>query len=311
MSKLASLLVPLTLTAACVQQEEVHPIKDALPTAQQVQVKLPQASAATFALGQLADYYVLTRNTTRDLNGVTAWVLIVVHTIVQYPATSVDGDVYTWGPWSGALDPAEYKLVVTALGDGTYDWQLDGRSKTEPATDFLTVIHGNAEPSVPAGRGKGTFVIDFDAAEAVNPVDNDVDSGVAEFTYDLSPRDGLVATVAIHAEGFGPAGQAAFDYLYNEQGSGAGDFQFGISADLDDDGSAAELAVIRSRWLSDGAGRGDARLSGGDLAEVTVTASECWDTSFRRVYYADSHELAATEGDEAACAFADQDLPAL
>ena len=45
-------------------------------------------------------------------------------------------------------------------------------------------------------------------------------------------------------------------------------------------------------------------------AEITVTASECWDTTFRRVYYTDSQQWQPTEGDAADCAFADADLPA-
>lgn len=311
MSKILTALLPLTLAAACVQEQEVHPIQDALPTAEQVQIRLPESSAsASFAIGQIADYYVLTRKTTRDLNGVTAWVLLVVHTIVQFPATTVDGDTYTWGPYSDALDPAEYRLVVTALGDDSYDWHLDGRSKTLPGAEFLTVISGHAEPSDPIGEGRGNFVIDFDAAEAVNPIDNDVDTGSALFEYDLSDRDGLDASVTIHAEGIDDAGApVSFDYLYNAHEDGGGDFQFGVEADMDDEGAAAEQALIRSRWLADGAGRGDAMLSGGDLGDVSVTASECWDTSFRRVFYTDSANFAPTEGDAAACAFADADLP--
>lgn len=304
-------ILPLTLAAACVQQESVHPIQDTLPTAAQVAVKLPEggAAASAFALGQVADYYVLTRTTSRNLNGVTAWVLVVVHAIVQYPATTVDGEVYTWGPWSRALDPAEYRLVVTDLSDGTYDWRLDGRSKTVADAEFLTVISGNAEPSAPIGHGRGTFLIDFDAAEAVNPVDNDVETGTAEFAYDLSVRDQLIATVAIHGDGVGAAGAAAFDYLYNENLDGSGDFQFALDADLDDAGTAAEHAELRSRWQADGAGRGDGVLSSGDLGALTVTASECWDPRFRRVFYADSAEFAPTEGDPSACAFADQAPP--
>ena len=79
--------------------------------------------------------------------------------------------------------------------------------------------------------------------------------------------------------------------------------------DGDDPGAAAEDSVLRSRWLPDGAGRTDARISGGDLGALEVTASECWGRNFRRVYYTDSADFAPTEGEVAACAFADQDLP--
>ena len=44
-------------------------------------------------------------------------------------------------------------------------------------------------------------------------------------------------------------------------------------------------------------------ITGGDLDDDVIVASECWDRDQRRVFYADSVGLAATEGDEDACAF--------
>jgi hypothetical protein len=309
MNATALLSTTLALATACMQPQDDgadHPVRRALPTAAEVRIELPEAeaSARRTVVGQIADYYVLTRNTTRELNGVTAWVLLVVHTIVQFPATSVDGDVAVWGPWSDALDPAEYRLTVTSLDDGTFDWQLDGRSKTEVDATFLTVIAGHAAPSDPIGHGQGTFAIDFAAAEAVNPIDNDVEQGTADFAYDLREQDGLRAQVTIHGEGFDDADTpASFDYAYRRALDGGGDFGFAVDADLAP-GEGREEALIVSRWQPDGAGRADASLSGGDL-EGEATAVECWDTTFRRVYYADSVGFVAAEGTADACAYAD------
>jgi hypothetical protein len=291
---------------ACVppQDDDRHPVAQALPTADDVRIDLPesdQAKAVSAAVGDLSPWYVVTRNVTRDLNGGTAWVLIVVHAIVQYPPTSVEGNTATWGPWSDALDPAEYRLVVTELANGTYDWSLDGKSKTVADAEFETVISGNAIPGETDGTGRGDFTIDFDAAERVNPVDNDA-AGVVAIYYDLAARhlDMAVST----ADG-------NFDYSYDEESDGAGDMVFAIHADTDDEGAAAEDAVIRSRWLATGAGRSDVRLSGGDLADQQVTASECWDTTFRVVFYSDSVAFLPPAGEESSCAFATSDLPPL
>ncbi len=66
----------LTATAAfslvaCVKQEEAPSnLKTALPTAEQVRIKLPDGASRT--VGQLADYYVITRNVTRTFNGGSA-----------------------------------------------------------------------------------------------------------------------------------------------------------------------------------------------------------------------------------------------
>lgn len=308
---LTSLVAASLLVGCVVTKEEDTPIVDALPTAESVQIKLPLATARS--IGRLADYYVLTRQVTRDLNAGAAWVLILVHTIVQFPATDVDGDVYTWGPWSGgALDPAEWRLVVVANEDGTYDWDLEGRSKTTPADGFIGVITGHAEPGDRPHRGSGTFTIDFDAGERVNPIENSPDNGRIDVTYDLENQGGTNASVTMHAEGIDSLGNpGAFDYAYAENEDGSGDFQFALEGDLDESGSAAEQALIRSRWLASGAGRADAELSSGDLGDIEVEASECWDEQFRRTYYADSVEFAPTEGDPASCAFDESALPEL
>jgi hypothetical protein len=306
---LAAALAATTLAAGCVQEKNDAPgVAEALPTAEQIQIHLPEGVEQQ-ALGQTADFYLLTRGVTRSLNAGAAWVLILVHTIVGFDPTSVDGNVYTWGPWDGnALDPARYRLVVTANDDGTFDWTLDGQNKASGAP-FLTIISGHAVPDSDPGeapyRGSGDFAIDFDAGEQVNPIDNTPDTGRVEVTYDLAAR-----VVTMHAEGVDALeNPASFDYFYDENDDGSGDFQFALSADVQNDGSAAEDALIRSRWLTTGAGRSDAMLSGGDLGETSVTATECWDTLYRRVYYTDSAEWQPTEGDAAECAYADAAMP--
>jgi hypothetical protein len=308
---LAAALAGLTLAAGCVKENDAPGVADAIPTAEQVQIRLPEGQQFQ-ALGDTADFYVLTRGVTRSLNAGAAWVLIVVHTIVQFDPTTVEGNVYTWGPWEGgALDPARYQLVVTANDDGTYDWTLDGQNKGSSGP-FITIISGHAVPDGNPGeaphRGSGDFTIDFDAGEEVNPIDNTPDTGNVLVTYDLAAR-----VVTMHAEGVDELDNpASFDYFYDENDDGSGDFQFAIDANFEDSETAAnESALIRSRWEPTGAGRSDAKLSGGDLGAVEVTASECWDQLFRRVYYSDSQEWQPTEGNAADCAFANAAMPDL
>jgi hypothetical protein len=311
---LIATLAAASLTTGCIQRADDHPIKQVLPTADAVAIKVPgQAMGATRGLGDIADYYRITRDVSRNLNGGAAWVLIVVHTIVQYPASDVSGNTYTWGPHSDALDPAEWRLVVIENADGTYDWSFDGRSKTEVGSSFETLINGHAVPGEVAHRGSGTFAIDFDAAERVNPIDNDARGQVA-ITYDLDNLDNTPATLSMSIDSVEPDENGVdqpvhFDYDYAENLDGSGDLQFAIHGDLDDDGSLFEDALIRSRWVSTGPGRADVMAQGGDLGELVVTASECWDQTFRRVYYTDSETWLPTEGDAGDCAFQDQDLP--
>src|SRR5258706_3409851 len=137
----ASCVVSMAVTG-CIRKDATptDEIDRAIPTSDQVSIKLP-GQART--VGELAPYYVVTRAVTRTFNGGSAWVLVLIHTIVQYPVTSVHGDTYTWGPWSGALDPAEYKLDVTANVDGTFDYTLSGRAKTVANSTFEAVLDGH------------------------------------------------------------------------------------------------------------------------------------------------------------------------
>jgi len=288
---------------ACIKKDEApNDIAKAIPTADQVKIKLPGASART--VGQLANWYVATRDVTRTFNGGSAWVLILIHTIVQFPVTSVDGDTYTWGPWSGALDPAEYKLDVRAVGDGTYTYQLSGRSKTQAGAQFEVIIDGTADPRPGELLGNGDFLIDFDAGKRVNPIDSDPNArGQVDVRYDLAQRH-LDLTI-MSTDQLGQPVMA--DYAYNEAVDGAGDMVFNVDGNAGGT-SAQEHITLRSRWLANGSGRADARLAGGDLA-TGATASECWDTMFKRSYYTDSVNFAPTEGDAASCAFATEDLP--
>ncbi len=313
---LSALVVSST---GCIQQAEEHPVRKALPTADNIRINLPEQNAdepQQYALGQLADYYVLTRQVTRDFNAGAGFVLILVHAIVQYPPTTVDGDTYTWGGEgsSGPLEPADYRLTVTNNLDGSYDWSLDGKSKLDPNAQFITVIAGNAVEGSEPNRGTGSFYIDFDAAELVNPIDNDA-RGRVDVAYDLENTDGSQAFIDMHIETAevdenGDLQPVSADYHYAENADGSGDFQFSIHGDLDQDGgNMFEDATIRSRWLNDGSGRADITVTGGDLGDISVSASECWDSRFGRTYYSDSMEWAPSEGDVADCPFADASLP--
>ena len=299
----ASCVLSLAATGCVKQDDPPEAIARAIPTAEQVSIKLP---ANGRALGDLANYYVVTRDVTRTLNGGTGWVLVLIHAIVQYPVTTISGNTYTWGPWSDALDPAEYKLDVTDNGDGTYDYKLSGRNKTVAGSQFEVVIDGHADTTAGDLQGNGDFSLDFDAGRRVNPIDSGDAKGKITVQYDLAARHLEMLAQAPDANG----NPAMFEYAYNETLAGGGDIVFNVTAD--GGGTALpENIVIRSRWQADGSGRGDARLAGGDLGSSQAIASECWSSLFRRVYYTDNVSWQPTEGSVAECAFGTADLPPL
>jgi hypothetical protein len=306
---------------ACVQQDaSPKDIDRALPTTDQVSIKLPDSATRSISqrsstattgenvIGQLANWYVATRDVTRTFNGGSAWVLTLIHTIVQFPVTTVKGDTFTWGPWSQALDPAEYKLDVRAVGDGTYEYKLSGRSKLKAGSQFEAVINGTSDPRAGDLEGNGEFLIDFDAGKRVNPLDNSDAKGSVDVHYDLAKHHIDLTIMSTDALGQ----PVAADYAYNDAADGGGDMTFDLSGNVAP-GAALETLTLRSRWQGSGAGRADARIAGGDLGALTATASECWDTSFKRVFYIDAltngGTLSASEGAQTACAFATADLP--
>ena len=290
------------LTVACVKQDQTpDALRTSIPTSDQVGIKLPGASAKT--VGQLANWYVSTRDVTRMFNGTTVWVLDTVHTIVEFPVTSVSGNTYTWGPWTGALDPANYKLDVTAVGDGTFTYQLSGQSKTQPGAQFEVVIDGTADPRPGELKGKGEFMIDFDAAKRVNPIDSSDAKGQVDAKYDLAAKHLDLTIASTNATG----GAVSADYAYDETADGGGAMLFDVVGDAGG-GPLLEEVTLRSRWEPTGMGRADARVAGGDLGTAQAIASECWGTSFQRTYYTDNANFNPTEGDPASCAFATADL---
>ena len=276
-------------------------IDHAIPTSDQVQIKIP---AQNRIVGQLAQYYVVTHDATTMFNGGVATILVLVHTIVQQPVTSVSGNVYTWGPWSQALDPAEYKLDVTANADGTYDYTFSGRSKTVANSQFVAVLDGHADPGAGDGQGNGTFLLDFDASKQVDPIDNANNKGQIGATYDLAARH-----LGLHIMTTNDAGTpVAADYAYDAGSDGTGDMTF--SAQTDVGGTPAlENLTIRSQWLPTGAGRADVRIDGGDLGSAEAIASQCWDNLFAEVFYTDNVGFLPTDGDPTQCAYTDVDLP--
>jgi hypothetical protein len=302
----------LAITAGCLPQEGAHPVDRVLPTAETMQIKLPERQAQQLSLGSIAETYVWTRQITQVFNGGAAFVLILVHTVVQYPPTEVQGDTAIW-EGSDALDPAIWRLTVTELADGSYDWELSGRNKTTPEDGFITMISGNAVPGSD-NRGSGSFLLDFDAIHRVDPIDNPDAAGRVEVTYDLENRDGTQGTLDMHIETLvndhGQNVPVTADYAYAENADGSGDFQFTFVGDIDENGSAFENARIRSRWQADGAGRSDVRATDGDLGSSSASFSQCWNTQFRTVYEDFSVlEGGAAAGDPSLCAYETMELP--
>jgi hypothetical protein len=201
-------------------------------------------------------------------------------------------------------------MVVDKVAEGQFEFSLDARPKAGDETSWVSILSGNSTVVSGTELSAGVLVAHCDDASALDPGEFHCTGLVtAEWDVTASPR---TLTVAFRgwSDGAFYGSPVDADYAYLENDDQSGEFSFGATVDLDDPGPAAEDIVVTSRWDASGAGRGDAFASGGDIpADVEVTITECWDTSFGRSHYTDSIGLAETEGDAAACVFSDAKLP--
>ncbi|HEY7374930.1 MAG TPA: hypothetical protein VIF57_22400, partial [Polyangia bacterium] len=247
-------------------------------------------------------------------------VLLLVKTIVSYPPTSVHGDTAVWGPGSQPLEKNSYRLTVTRVEPHVFTWALDAKPKTADDTAFVTILSGTHTRAVnDRGRpienyGSGTFMVDWDAAQALP--DHGTAVGVATFTY-ARTAPGAVTTIDVDFKGIkdDPPSTELYDalYRYTATPGAGGELKYAARRDYFPDphpsNSALEDFTIHSRWQETGTGRTDYELTGGDVATAgiaPVTVSECWDTSFVSTYRLVSY--APTDptldwGDETSCSF--------
>jgi hypothetical protein len=297
------------------------------PTAQNVALDIPASAQSALTssdgtkvsalLGEEADSYQLTRVVTGVVNGATAVILILVKTIVSFPPTDVDGDTAVWGPHSEPLAKNAWRLTVTRVEPHVFRWALDGKPKTADDSAFVTILSGTHTRAVNArGRhienyGRGTFVVDWDAAQTLP--DHDAAVGVATFTYSKA-APGAVTTIDVDFKGIKDEAPSTeiYDaiYRYTATPGAGGDLKYAAKRDYYPDphpsSSAKEDFTIHSRWQETGAGRTDYQLTGGDVATdgiAPVTVSECWDTSFLSTYRNVSYDPAGNWGMESSCSF--------
>jgi len=326
---LLAICLPAMALPACGLKNGDDGFREGVPTSDSVSLKVPngQVSASSqqlagvdgtvgtksALLGQKADLYVTTRNVTDIVNGGTVAVLTLVHTIVEFPPTSVGADMAVWGPYSEPLKANAWRLTVTRTAPHSYDYVFDAKPKLAPDSAFISILTGHHNAVVGAhnqtieGLGDGTFSIDWDAESTLPEHDNLV--GKADFTYARHSFSDT-ATIGVMFNGVkddlnGEIYNA--EYLWSATPGNGGDFQYAAHRDAlpgpGPTGTAKELFTIHSRWLETGAGRSDVQISGGDAPTPAPTVNECWDISFNSAYKNTSYDATQSWGQESSCAF--------
>jgi hypothetical protein len=305
------LLAAVVALSACDLASEEY--RNGVPTAQHVTMTVPASQGQPLTstgvtrqglMGDTAQFYQLTRQVSVFVNGAGVGILNLVQDITNYPATSVDNNVATWGPWTDSLSPNTYKFQVTKNATNDFSYILQGKGKTQDDSSYVTLLSGSHTVSS-AGKafGHGTFLLDMNAA-ATLPEHDANSAGTAEYTYSHDTADAdtnIQATFTqVKDKDSGLLVNAQYNYISNDSTGGSLDFQF--QGDIDKATPALEDATLNSRWRHDGSGRSDVKITGGDLAAGTdATANECWDSNFASRYLDISFDPTDSYGDVSAC----------
>ncbi len=309
---LACAFVMTTLGAGCTaKQDDADRFRQPIPQAEQVALKVPggtdssttttkdiHLSGGPTPTSSSAEYYRFTRDLTNAVDFGTGVILGAIWIVVHTEPTTIDSKHAVWGPGNGnALDPVVWRFTVTEVGDSEFDYVLEGQRKGTP--DFVAVLNGHGYGESRPEHKTGWFVADNDAFRQLDP-DHAHDYGTTKVTFDLTA---LPETIAVELK---PGADKGFvNVTVTHEAGGAGELKLGGTADIDPSkGPQLEDIAIESRWLTDGSGRAQAEIKGGDLP-MTVDATECWSSTFARVYYKDTVNYEPATGDASACSIAD------
>lgn len=282
--------------------------RQALPAQSALEVATPVGSGAGpsarsetdtsgGAPGELAQFYILTRQTSERLNGAVGSVMGTVWGIAHHPPSQVSSDFALWGPFTPTLSPATYRLIVARAEPGRLAYHLDGRPKTAMAeAAFQPIVVGHGVPV--EGGLTGNFSVNLELAHRLDPLAMG-EGGALSAEFALAPDR---AALRVHLEE--PASGAA-DYRYDGRADGSGDFRFIAHGRFLGDSAPPDRAAIRSRWNPTGAGRADAHIEVSDPPGAADVV-ECWNPVFQRVFFARPGMI---EGSPEACVFTDA-LPA-
>ena len=161
---------------------------------------------------------------------------------------------------------------------------------------FETFLQGASTGASPGGPAQGSFSVDMTLAHRLDPIANPAEGQVvAGWNVGVDQRDVHVHLTDVHAGSDAPA---TADVGSQMKADGSGTLAF--------DALSSDATRVRSRWNPSGAGRADVEAQDGD-AGTAFLVTECWDSSFERVYALGRTPDGgvASEGDASACAFSE------
>ena len=291
----------------------------AIPDAERVTTHVPGSTearayaAATTGdeaqkyVGGLAIYPLWMVQTSIAVNEFIFGLLYLVEAIAAEPISEREENLRRWGPY-----PTESgnQVVLEMVRDGErFDYAMLWNDGT---ADDLAPFTGSFLAGEVPREGVGEFLFDFELYEQLEPGLMGVTEGVLYVTHDNSDGQVLLDIEVVDLLEAGAEEPVNARYAFYLDPDGSGWFEFGDEYNIENtDEANLELFEVRCRWQTDGAGRADSRISGGDLDPwgAEFRATECWNSDFRRTHYADDTAFTVDVGDPADCVYANEELP--
>jgi predicted RecA/RadA family phage recombinase len=247
-----------------------------------------------------ASFYEFTRQIADGVDDGTFQIVSAIAAVTSYPPSSVNDAEATWGPGGDALDPVNWRVTVTQVGTGEFDYEVDGRPHGDTNdADFKAIVTGHGYGKSHPSYRSGTLTVFGDVLAALDPTQSS--GGTAKITYDARTLPRTVTADITTSDGSGQW----YDASVTHAADGSGVLVLTALADVSNPKDGKNESVDEnSRWDPSGAGRADIEMSGGDFGSTVVKASQCWSTTFAQSYYTDNVSYQPTAGDPAACVFA-------
>jgi len=267
----------------------------ALPTEEHHTMDVPGSGLTAKAeLGETPELLAVSISVATDVNSAIFDILGTVDEVRALPPSHRTANSRGWGPY--LHDGVDVTATIERSGAGRFDWVFAG----ERAEEAAPVVWGTHYAGQTVAEGDGEFTWDHAAWGRLWGQDT-----AGELVVDYDNRDGvdlLVQLAGVRTGGTIPW-DASYAYRFVDE---AGDFQYLTTYDLPDDGSNDPAAVrVRTRWLPTVGGRSDAVLTGGGLADRTMSWTQCWGVDLTLSYQHDSLGVTEDLGDPASCAWGD------
>lgn len=297
-------------------QLTIDDVLDALPDWNLLKLVYPGTTAPSLKLtaqtvGSPSLLYGYGATLVNSINGGLYDILQALWWLANQSLPTIDGLIATWDTVD--YEGVSYDLSVELDPDaGLFNIELQA-TLADSGIPSETILVATYVPAGEESDASGTLDLYYSTYHGI--ADNDL-NGLLEIDWEMSGDDFLMEITATDFVSQAGADAANGFYKYERDTvNDGGSLQFTVITNLSTlpvgDSGAEETFDLKGRWTSDHAGRGDARISGGDLGALIANLSECFDESQDVVWeqwLLNSIEQSSS-GDETDCVFATSELP--